>query len=191
MGAGWDNTAYLVNGEWVFRFPRRTIAVAAARNRRARAAGAGAASAVSHPAPRVVRPARLPRLQVAVPRLSPSRGTRGQRRGPGRARARRAGRAAGALPPRAARRAAGRGAGVGRAARRVRLSRRRRGSSGWCVRRSPNSWLAAPSTTPRRGSRSSKRASPCCRSTGPLARRARRLLLAPHAGGRRPAAWPA
>ena len=26
MGAGWDNTAYLVNGEWVFRFPRRTIA---------------------------------------------------------------------------------------------------------------------------------------------------------------------
>jgi aminoglycoside phosphotransferase (APT) family kinase protein len=27
MGAGWDNTAYLVNGEWVFRFPRRTIAV--------------------------------------------------------------------------------------------------------------------------------------------------------------------
>jgi len=27
MGAGWDNTAYLVNGDWVFRFPRRTIAV--------------------------------------------------------------------------------------------------------------------------------------------------------------------
>jgi aminoglycoside phosphotransferase (APT) family kinase protein len=27
MGAGWDNTAYLVNGEWVFRFPRRTVAV--------------------------------------------------------------------------------------------------------------------------------------------------------------------
>jgi aminoglycoside phosphotransferase (APT) family kinase protein len=27
MGAGWDNTAYLVNDEWVFRFPRRTIAV--------------------------------------------------------------------------------------------------------------------------------------------------------------------
>lgn len=27
MGAGWDNTAYLVNAEWVFRFPRRTIAV--------------------------------------------------------------------------------------------------------------------------------------------------------------------
>lgn len=27
MGAGWDNTAYLVNGQWVFRFPRRTIAV--------------------------------------------------------------------------------------------------------------------------------------------------------------------
>jgi aminoglycoside phosphotransferase (APT) family kinase protein len=27
MGEGWDNTAYLVNGEWVFRFPRRTIAV--------------------------------------------------------------------------------------------------------------------------------------------------------------------
>jgi aminoglycoside phosphotransferase (APT) family kinase protein len=27
MGAGWDNTAYLANGEWVFRFPRRTIAV--------------------------------------------------------------------------------------------------------------------------------------------------------------------
>jgi len=26
MGEGWDNTAYLVNGEWVFRFPRRTIA---------------------------------------------------------------------------------------------------------------------------------------------------------------------
>ena len=28
MGEGWDNIAYLVNGEWVFRFPRRTIAVA-------------------------------------------------------------------------------------------------------------------------------------------------------------------
>jgi len=27
FGAGWDNTAYLVNGEWVFRFPRREIAV--------------------------------------------------------------------------------------------------------------------------------------------------------------------
>jgi len=27
MGEGWDNIAYLVNGEWVFRFPRRTIAV--------------------------------------------------------------------------------------------------------------------------------------------------------------------
>jgi aminoglycoside phosphotransferase (APT) family kinase protein len=26
MGAGWDNTAYLVNRDWVFRFPRRTIA---------------------------------------------------------------------------------------------------------------------------------------------------------------------
>jgi len=24
---GWDNIAYLVNGEWIFRFPRRTIAV--------------------------------------------------------------------------------------------------------------------------------------------------------------------
>jgi aminoglycoside phosphotransferase (APT) family kinase protein len=27
FGSGWDNTAYLVNGEWVFRFPRRAIAV--------------------------------------------------------------------------------------------------------------------------------------------------------------------
>jgi aminoglycoside phosphotransferase (APT) family kinase protein len=27
LGAGWDNTAYLVNGTWVFRFPRRAIAV--------------------------------------------------------------------------------------------------------------------------------------------------------------------
>ena len=27
FGAGWDNAAYLVNGEWVFRFPRRAIAV--------------------------------------------------------------------------------------------------------------------------------------------------------------------
>lgn len=27
MGEGWDNTAYLVNDEWVFRFPRRSIAV--------------------------------------------------------------------------------------------------------------------------------------------------------------------
>jgi aminoglycoside phosphotransferase (APT) family kinase protein len=26
LGEGWDNTAYLVNGEWVFRFPRRAIA---------------------------------------------------------------------------------------------------------------------------------------------------------------------
>ncbi|MGH8907299.1 MAG: phosphotransferase [Egibacteraceae bacterium] len=27
LGAGWDNTAYLVNRGWVFRFPRRRIAV--------------------------------------------------------------------------------------------------------------------------------------------------------------------
>ncbi|MHC5115085.1 MAG: phosphotransferase, partial [Planctomycetota bacterium] len=27
FGVGWDNTAYLVNDEWVFRFPRREIAV--------------------------------------------------------------------------------------------------------------------------------------------------------------------
>ncbi len=26
LGAGWDNTAFLVNGEWVFRFPRRKLA---------------------------------------------------------------------------------------------------------------------------------------------------------------------
>ncbi len=26
IGRGWDNDAYLVNGEWVFRFPRREIA---------------------------------------------------------------------------------------------------------------------------------------------------------------------
>lgn len=27
LGVGWDNTAFEVNGEWVFRFPRRQIAV--------------------------------------------------------------------------------------------------------------------------------------------------------------------
>jgi len=27
LGAGWDNTAYLVDGAWVFRFPRRALAV--------------------------------------------------------------------------------------------------------------------------------------------------------------------
>ncbi len=27
-GAGWDNTAYRVDGKWIFRFPRRAIAVA-------------------------------------------------------------------------------------------------------------------------------------------------------------------
>ncbi len=27
LGGGWDNTVFLVNGEWVFRFPRRHIAV--------------------------------------------------------------------------------------------------------------------------------------------------------------------
>src|ERR1700676_2615249 len=27
LGVGWDNTAYRVNGEYVFRFPRRQIAV--------------------------------------------------------------------------------------------------------------------------------------------------------------------
>jgi len=32
LGYGWDNAAYLVNGEYVFRFPRRTVAVAAMRN---------------------------------------------------------------------------------------------------------------------------------------------------------------
>jgi len=28
LGAGWDNTAYVVGGEWVFRFPRRKTALA-------------------------------------------------------------------------------------------------------------------------------------------------------------------
>jgi len=28
LGVGWDNTAYLINDVWVFRFPRREIAVA-------------------------------------------------------------------------------------------------------------------------------------------------------------------
>jgi aminoglycoside phosphotransferase (APT) family kinase protein len=28
LGAGWDNSAFAVNGEWVFRFPRRAISVA-------------------------------------------------------------------------------------------------------------------------------------------------------------------
>jgi aminoglycoside phosphotransferase (APT) family kinase protein len=27
LGKGWDNTAFLVNGTWVFRFPRRRVAV--------------------------------------------------------------------------------------------------------------------------------------------------------------------
>lgn len=27
LGEGWDNTVYLVGGEWVFRFPRRQVAV--------------------------------------------------------------------------------------------------------------------------------------------------------------------
>lgn len=32
MSAGWDNTAFLVNGEWVFRFPRRAIGAALMAN---------------------------------------------------------------------------------------------------------------------------------------------------------------
>src|SRR5215468_3173103 len=27
IGSGWDNTAYLINSSFVFRFPRRTVAV--------------------------------------------------------------------------------------------------------------------------------------------------------------------
>src|SRR6266704_5667597 len=32
IGVGWDNTAFLVNDLWVFRFPRRQIAVASLQN---------------------------------------------------------------------------------------------------------------------------------------------------------------
>lgn len=32
LGAGWDNSAYTVNGHWVFRFPRRRIARALLEN---------------------------------------------------------------------------------------------------------------------------------------------------------------
>ncbi|HZI07832.1 MAG TPA: phosphotransferase [Archangium sp.] len=32
LGTGWDNAAYTVNGRWVFRFPRRKIAVALLEN---------------------------------------------------------------------------------------------------------------------------------------------------------------
>jgi aminoglycoside phosphotransferase (APT) family kinase protein len=28
FGEGWDNTVFLVNGEWIFRFPRRQVAIA-------------------------------------------------------------------------------------------------------------------------------------------------------------------
>jgi aminoglycoside phosphotransferase (APT) family kinase protein len=28
LATGWDNTVYLVDGRWIFRFPRREIAVA-------------------------------------------------------------------------------------------------------------------------------------------------------------------
>ena len=27
LGEGWDNSVFAVNGEWVFRFPRRQVAV--------------------------------------------------------------------------------------------------------------------------------------------------------------------
>ena len=32
LGVGWDNTAYTVNGRWVFRFPRRRMAMALLEN---------------------------------------------------------------------------------------------------------------------------------------------------------------
>ncbi|HYI01688.1 phosphotransferase [Hyalangium sp.] len=32
LGVGWDNTAYVVNGRWVFRFPRRKLAAGLLEN---------------------------------------------------------------------------------------------------------------------------------------------------------------
>ena len=49
LGAGWDNTAYLVNDTWVFRFPRRSIAVELLRNEAA------------------LLPALAPRLPLPIP----------------------------------------------------------------------------------------------------------------------------
>src|SRR3954467_12842967 len=31
LATGWDNTVFLVGGEWVFRFPRRSVAVPGVR----------------------------------------------------------------------------------------------------------------------------------------------------------------
>lgn len=51
MGEGWDNTVFLVDSEWVFRFPRRELAVALLTNE-AR-----------------LLPSLAPRLPLPVPRL--------------------------------------------------------------------------------------------------------------------------
>jgi aminoglycoside phosphotransferase (APT) family kinase protein len=53
LGVGWDNTVYAVDGTWVFRFPRRAIAVPCVRREIA---------VLPHLAPRVPLPIPVPEL---------------------------------------------------------------------------------------------------------------------------------
>jgi aminoglycoside phosphotransferase (APT) family kinase protein len=62
LGAGWDNTAYVVGGAWVFRFPRREIALPL--NARELALLPAIAPRVPLPVP---RPERIGRASEAFP----------------------------------------------------------------------------------------------------------------------------
>jgi aminoglycoside phosphotransferase (APT) family kinase protein len=59
LATGWDNTVYLVGGDWVFRFPRRTIAVPGVQREIAVLPGLAPRLPLSVPVPELIgRPAR-------------------------------------------------------------------------------------------------------------------------------------
>ena len=72
-GEGWDNTAWLVDERWLFRFPRREIALDGIARELARAARARAAATPADPAAGLRRPAE-PGVSVALLRRAPGSG---------------------------------------------------------------------------------------------------------------------
>ena len=97
LGEGWDNTVWLADERWVFRFPRRLIAVPAVERQLAVLPGLAPLLPLPISAPRFAgRPGR--RLSVAVPRLPVRRRARGRGGGAGRRRPDTSRRAARTLP---------------------------------------------------------------------------------------------
>ena len=90
LGEGWDAMVWLVDGRWVFRFPRRAVVVSGLENEIRYLPQLASLLPLPIPVPTPRRPAldrvRLAVLRRAVPSGQGARGRRARRRGADRAR---------------------------------------------------------------------------------------------------------